>query len=360
MSVYFHFTGAPRATKGGRLYPLVRESRRGRSTKKRPENRSLSFIARGRLSRRGSGGFGGSGSRIRGSGAAAIEGAHRIDLLEEEVKAGLRLIGIVVVAAGVDGEELILRGGGHAEVILAALQLIVDPLLDIRLVGKVVVGLAGPPGVVFQGLGGLVFQGLIHGEDLPLGVDAKYGHIPGAAFHGGEIRQGGLIQGGVALGVGAIGLAQVHFLHVMQLMEHGLADPGIVGGDNDILGEDVVMGIYSAGLDLLFLFVMLGVVPVIPIHDALIDVGAGDGDPADAVAVFRLQGSDLIGIGGDVGLRRGLHRGRYGRGGSGGRRTGRGLDGHNFFRLSAGAANRQNSGKGQQNGDNFFLHCISS
>lgn len=151
----------PRATKEGRLYPLVRESRRGRSTKKRPENRSLSFIARGRLSRRGSGGFGGSGSRIRGSGAAAIEGAHRIDLLEEEVKAGLRLIGIVVIAAGVDGEELILRGGGHAEVILAALQLIVDPLLDIRLVGKVVVGLAGPPGVVFQGLGGLVFQGLI-------------------------------------------------------------------------------------------------------------------------------------------------------------------------------------------------------
>ena len=120
------------------------------------------------------------------------------------------------------------------------------------------------------------------------------------------------------------------------------------------------MGIYSAGLDLLFLFVMIGIVPIIPVHDPLIDVGAGNGDPADAVAVFRLQGGQLIGIGGDIGLRRGLHRGRYGRGGSGGRRTGRGLDGHNFFRLSAGAANRQNSGKGQQNGDNFFLHCISS
>ena len=148
----------------------------------------------------------------------------------------------------------------------------------------------------------------------------------------------------------------------MQLMEHGLADPGIVGGDNDILGEGTVMGIYGAGLNLFFLLVMTRIVPVIPIHDPLVDVGTGDGNPANAVAVFGLQGSQLIGIGGDVGFRRGLHRGRYGRRGlrGGGRRAGRGLDGHNFFRLSFGAANRQNGGKGQQDGDDFFLHCISS
>ena len=55
---------------------------------------------------------------------SAVKGAHGVHLLEEEIQAGCRVVGIVVITAGINGQELILRGSRYAEVKLAAADLV--------------------------------------------------------------------------------------------------------------------------------------------------------------------------------------------------------------------------------------------
>ena len=172
---------------------------------------------------------------FRGRRRSAELGGGGLYLPEEEVQAGRCSVGVVVIAAGVYGQELIGSAGGNAEIHLAALELGVYPLLHKGGVGglkgvlyALVVG--GPPGIIIEGLFGLLIVYLIERPYLPLPVDAVKGYLPGAALGGLEAGQGVGVKRFLALALGALGLAQVYLLNVVELMEHGLAHAGIMGG----------------------------------------------------------------------------------------------------------------------------------
>lgn len=226
----------------------------------------------------------------------------------------------MVIAAGVYGQELIGSAGGNAEIHLTALELGVYPLLHKGGVGglkgvlyALVVG--GPPGIIIEGLFGLLIVYLIERPYLPLPVDAVKGYLPGAALGGLEVGQGVGVQRFLALAVGALGLAQVYLLNVVELMEHGLAHAGIMGGYHQILpyavgvrSGYVMVHIYCARGALLTVGVLGGIAQLAGgvVHYGVVDISALYLYPAHGLVVLGLLCRDLLGVWGGICRRGGL------------------------------------------------------
>lgn len=158
---------------------------------------------------------------------------HRLHLLQEEEQMGL--IGILIVAGGVQGKELIRGANLHAKVYLAALNLIVYPILYVLLIlGFVPLIFRVPCIVVFQFFP-YIGAALIHGPHFPASIYATDGYVPCAPLRGGKVRQYVRIQLCITLSVGAVGMASIYFLNMMQLMEQRLTYTGILRRNSKVL-----------------------------------------------------------------------------------------------------------------------------